>query len=361
MAKIGILTLPFGPNYGMNLQVYALQIVLRKMGHEVIVINRKWNRGKYNSGIVASFKRFVYYKVICRKIHSFYKNNIHLSKPCFNSCDIAQLCSEERIDFVIIGSDQVWRIENTRGANLDFFGGFLNELKIDTKLLSYAASFGKGVWKGTKEETDNVSKFLKSFTAVSVREDSGVELCKTMFGIDAFKTLDPTLLLTSDDYQVDGSFTDLNQSNLVSYILDNTEAKSSLVMKIGSSLGFNKNIVLYPQNRSNYTIFNYTVEEWLNYIKNASFVVTDSFHGMVFSLIFNRQFIVIGNEKRGMERFTSLLENLGLLERLVLNINEFNMDIINKEIDYNRVNKVLEGLRKESLSYLISNTGAPTI
>ena len=358
MSKIGILTLPFGPNYGMNLQVYALQTVLKNLGHEVIVINRKWNRVKTNSGLIVSIKRFVYYKIVCRKIFSFYKRNIHLSKPCFTSEDIAKLCNEEKIDYVIVGSDQVWRIENTRGANLDFFGGFMNEISYKTRIISYAASFGTGEWKGTEIETNEVSKLLKSFTAVSVREEAGAELCKKLFGIKAVITLDPTLLLKSQDYKANEYIEPENKKMIVSYILDNSASKLSLIQRIGKVLGIDNYKELYPQNRSNYTIYKYKVEEWLNYIRNASFVVTDSFHGMVFSLLFNKQFVVIGNKKRGLERFTSILGSLGISDRLVLTIDDFDIDIIHKDIDYLRVNNLIEALRQKSLSYLKSNIGA---
>ena len=351
MSKIGILTLPFGPNYGMNLQVYALQTSLQNLGHEVLVINRKWNRINSNSGLIAAIKRYFYYKIICRKIFSFYRRNIHVSTPCYTSEEIALLCKAESLDYVVVGSDQVWRIENTRGANLDFFGGFM-KYNSTVKLLSYAASFGNDSWAGTDEETKSISVLLKNFEGISVREDSGMSLCKKQFGVDVVKTLDPTFLLDKKDYPLNNNARNRNQNNIVSYILDYNEAKRNIIQSIGNQKGVDSYYALYPEDRTKYSIYKYSVEDWLSYINNATFVVTDSFHGMVFSILFEKDFLVIGNEKRGMERFTSLLNSLSLENRLIINLNEFDISIANNAIDYDEVYVKLGKLRNESVAFL---------
>ena len=355
MSKIGILTLPFGPNYGMNLQVYALQTRLEQLGHEVCVINRKWNRIGANSGIMASIKRLFYYSIICRKIYKFYRTRVKLTQPFYTSESVDEFCRDNAIEYIIIGSDQVWRIENIRGANLDFFGGFSKGTGAKYKILSYAASFGNNKWAGTEEETESIKKLLNQFVAVAVRETTGVSLCKEKFGIEAITTLDPTLLLNSMDYPLKDNTPNESTDSVVSYILDSTEHKQTFINKVSKCLGIDCHYELYPQDRTQYSIYNISVEDWLGYINNASFIVTDSFHGMVFSILFNKQFVVLGNKERGLERFTSLLESLGLSERLVIDIDEFDTHILNKKIDYTQVNKKLEELKQTSLNYLTNN------
>ena len=295
MKKIGILTLPFGPNYGMNLQLYALQEILRQMDCNVVVINRKWNRIRRNSGVIAAIKRYFYYKFVCNRIFRFYQNNINLSRPCYTSEEIANVCKDYDLDVVVIGSDQVWRIENTRGANLDFFGGFSDYLK-NVKLFSYAASFGNDKWKGTTDETKAISVLLKKFGAISVREETAILMCSELFDVDSVCTLDPTLLLPAIDYPIAPKYGFTN-SIIVSYILDKSETKRKIVDNIRKHKHIEKHFELYPPNRKSYTRYKYSVEEWLYYISNASFIVTDSYHGMLFSIIFKRQFLVLGNDK----------------------------------------------------------------
>ena len=350
MKKIGILTLPFGPNYGMNLQLYALQTLLLSFGYDVLVINRKWNRVKKNSGLLAAIKRFVYYNIICVNIYKFYKKNIRLSQPCYSSEDVAKVCVDNGLDVIIVGSDQVWRIENTRGANFDFFGGFLDNI-VSVKILSYAASFGNSEWKGSKDETERISFLLKRFASISVREDSGVKMCKKLFGVESRCSIDPTLLLKSSDYPI-LSISNAVNNGIVSYILDKTEQKTDFIKKIKVKKGIAKTTELYPAKGNKSHRFKYSIEEWLTYISNAQFVVTDSYHGMIFSIIFKKEFVVIGNSKRGIERFTSLLNKIGLADRLVMDLSTYNLSTIDFSIDYRKVDGRLEQLRNESFVYL---------
>lgn len=353
MRKIGILTLPFGPNYGMNLQVYALQTVLEKMGYEVIVINRKWNRVKKNSTIYATIQRFLYYTVFVRNIYSFYKTRIHISKPCYSSGDIINICKKNEIDTVVLGSDQIWRIEHTRGANLDFFGGFVDSSS-NIRLLSYAASFGNNNWKGTEQESEHITRLLSSFVAVSVREESGVDLCRNLFGIQAACTIDPTLLLADNDYEIIMGKKNYEKGQLVTYILDEKQSVRDFIYNFRNKNNITNIVNLYPKTNSRYRIYSYDVIEWLNHIKCAEFVITDSFHGMVFSIIFKKQFYVIANINRGIERFTSLLTKLNIVDRLLYEetLPEY-IDL--KDIDYSKVTSCLDELKFSSIKYLESN------
>ena len=179
-------------------------------------------------------------------------------------------------------------------------------------------------------------------------------MCSELFDVDSVCTLDPTLLLPAIDYPIAPKYGFTN-SIIVSYILDKSETKRKIVDNIRKHKHIEKHFELYPPNRKSYTRYKYSVEEWLYYISNASFIVTDSYHGMLFSIIFKRQFLVLGNERRGMERFISLLDKIGLLNRLIPSVDSFNLLVTDTKIDYNRVEPILENLRSNSLKYIKQN------
>ena len=186
--KVGIITLPFGANYGWALQRWALYHVVESLDHTPIIINRKWTTDKNSLWIKT--QRFLYYHLLCIRYKRF------VETECPNLTAVVRTSEEttevtKSFDAIIVGSDQVWRIENTRMAGYDFFLNFVKDDHI--KKISYAASFGKDRWMGTENETQIVSYLLSQFNAVSVRESSGVILCRDLFHTSAFHVLDPTL------------------------------------------------------------------------------------------------------------------------------------------------------------------------
>lgn len=341
--KVGILSLPFEPNYGWAVQLWALYHTIEQLGHEPVILDRRWNQTQ--SGLLYNMKRFIYYNVICRRFSTFIYNEITNITPVVrDSANMTQLSNA--LDAVVVGSDQVWRIENTRGADLNFFLDFV--ISESVKRISYAASFGKDTWQGTSEETALVKQLLAKFSTITVRENTGVTLCKELFDANATNVLDPTLLLNSRDYNSVLS-APRNKSNLTTYILDATTEKTITINKISENKKLNV-VSLYPKKRVTYYK---SVYYWLESIRDAKYVIVDSFHGMVFSIIFHKNFAVMANSKRGMTRFTSLLSQLGLENRLT---NDYSYESINKilstEIDYEQVERNLQELRSYSLSIL---------
>ncbi|MBO4807262.1 MAG: polysaccharide pyruvyl transferase family protein [Paludibacteraceae bacterium] len=350
--RIGILTLPFEPNYGWALQLYALQQFLIRLGHEPVCLDRRWNRGRSNSGLWVSIKRWGYYHLLCRRFYSFSQKNIIRTIECYSSDDLEKLVSQYQLNAVIIGSDQVWRIENVRNADLNYWGDFLSELPI--KKLTYAVSFGTNQWKGTDEETLKIQGYLNSFSGLSVREKDAVEMCSTLFGVKAEHVLDPTLLLKAEEYENLLSHPIEKAAMLTTYILDPSEQKDALIHSISKDRSLEVNH-LYKRHTGSCHFYG-SVESWLQSIRDANCVVVDSFHGMVFAILYHKQFVVLGNEKRGMSRFSSLLSSLGLLDRLLTNYDEKSaVDVMNKPIDYDSVEEKLEVFRKTSLHFLTEN------
>lgn len=335
--RIGILTLPLHTNYGGILQAYALQTVLERMGHEVVVIdtpNVKYAPSLftlskriikrflgYRVGVFSERKHNRTYPIISQHTQPFIDKYIH--RKVVHSPKELQ---ESEFDAIVVGSDQIWR-PKYYGKIEDAYLAFAKGWKI--KRVAYAASFGTDEWEYTLEQTKSCGELLKKFDAVSVREASGMGLCKEHFGVDAKHVLDPTMLLDKEDYirLIEAAGTPKSKGTLLNYILDETPEKRALIEQIAKDKG------LVPF-RVNSRVEDYTaplaeriqppVEEWLRGFYDAEFVVTDSFHACVFSILFGKPFVVVGNKERGMARFESLLKMSGLEDRLVSSIEDYN-------------------------------------
>lgn len=370
--KVGILTLPLHTNYGGILQAYALQTTLERMGHEVVVFQTYYNGSqmipfyKYPIIIVKRllYKCFVNHKAIVfrekkmrREAPVLRANTELFIKRYIHTCTINSLrdISPQNYDAIIVGSDQIWRPEYVRRMwKTDIRDAFLNFTSgWNIKRVVYAASFGVDEWLLTKEETEDCKYLAQYFDAVSVREVSGIRNCLSFLGINAKQMLDPTMLLTKDDYIkfISEPQNTQNSRVLFSYMLDETPEKKELVKRVAgykkmriSQIIINHNINIPVEER-----IIPPVDEWLSCIYHASMVVTDSFHGCVFSMIFEKPFIVIGNQKRGNSRFLSLLK-LFHLENCLIDetcLNNINTTSINKNV----LEKVVFQRRK-SLQFL---------
>ena len=370
--RIGVLTLPLHNNFGGILQAYALQKVLKDFGHNVVLIDKSryvslgpWYK-KYPIYIKRSINKFIFGKNIIVKADAeqnrFLKTIAKYTEPFIEKYirrvytkDFSNI-REKDFDVLIVGSDQVWRpkyfFSKIENAYLDF----AKEWKI--KRIAYAASFGTDEWEYTKEQTSNCATLLKKFNAVSVRESSAVQLCSDNFGVKAEHVLDPTMLLCKEDYIK--LFKDYNAAqsdgNLFCYILDEGEEKKSIIDCIAKQKGLKAFYVNSRYEDLDAPLeerIQQPVEKWLRAFYDAEFIITDSFHACVFSIIFNKPFYVIGNKSRGISRFESLLGMFGLEDRLVPSTGDFTHNVINWE----KVNTILQDKRKESMDFLRKNLG----
>ena len=365
--KIGIVTLPLHTNYGGLLQAYALQTVLERMRHEVEhlhlpvefpILHPTWKMplvwskrailkflcGEYNISIFTHP-----YKWIRKNTDEFIASHIqprYLNEAGWNE----ELANE--YDAIVFGSDQVWRPIYAYPIE-KYFGAFLGASNV--KRISYATSFGTEENEYTEYQQKACAGLLKKFSAVSVREKSAVAICKERFGVGAKHVLDPTMLLSSEDYIpiFEQANTPISEGSLAIYVLDRNPQIDAFIKKQStqkSLIPFRTNSKVENHNAKLSERQQPPVERWLRSFHDAEFVITDSFHACVFSILFHKPFICIGNKNRGMSRFDSLLNMFGLENRLV-DIN-YIADYVEKEIDWEHVDNLLAQKREEAFQFL---------
>lgn len=360
--KIGILTLPIKTNYGGILQAYALVRVLRKLGYDAWFIKRRWNNE--SQGTVHLVAKWFYHHFIIRKFNAFINKYIQPQTKVIDSKEKVRNLTTCGFDGYVVGSDQIWRICNVRGADYNYFLDFTQGMNV--RRVAYAASFGVDYWDDDRDADKSIteiSPLLRQFDGISVREDTGVRLCKNLFGIDAVHVLDPTLLLSKDDYISNLGLNIKPKEYIAVYILDMNDDKQKIVNKISSQLNLpvkyiNKGCCAKVAHRIG--ILEETLKpgmkSWLTALGETAFVITDSFHGMAFSINFEKQFVAIGNVRRGLTRFTSLLDLFGLGNQLVLQAKDIDkFDEIKNSINYSKVNIVRQKLIDKSVEFLKRN------
>jgi hypothetical protein len=373
--KIAILTTPLFYNYGGILQCYALLSTLKNRGYEVEVIDihykkqdiidiiksiikgfikkylfRKENITVYDSALLTKNKN-----IIRQNLIPFIEKNITpKTPPIYGIKDLKnknEILSD--VDIFIVGSDQIWRPMYC-DVNTYFLGFIKSNHPI--KRMSYAASFGVDNWEFSDVQTNIAQQLIKKFDAVSVREKSALKLCEQYLKVNAIQVLDPTMLLDKSDYVKLIDTPQCINSTLMAYVLDIDEEKKDIIDFVSDKTNmvpfFSNNLNTEKSFLSATERIVPSIESWLNGFMNANYVVTDSFHGTVFSILFNIPFITYGNKDRGLSRFTSLLEIFNLNERLIVSKDELTESKILKPIDWSSVNAILEKERIKSFTFL---------
>ena len=348
--KIGVVTF-WGANYGAILQCYALQQVLKSLGHEVKTINKGW--GKYS--LPPTLKQKIKDMLFSDVFKQFKKKYIEFTPLIKNEKELLEL--NNQFEAIIVGSDQIWNSDCIKDMGFYYY---LDWVKSSVKKYAYAVSFGKDTFDTTQSNIADISILLNSYQKISVREDSGVEICQDTLNVNAIHLLDPTFLLSQEHYNRLIGDVKIGKLYICKYFLDSTECKDKLVDRIAAETHL-AIIDNYPSKINKYkgwisSKYRYpSIREWLQNIRSADYVVTDSFHGMVFSLIYHKKFICINNKKRGSTRFQSLLGALDLSYRLV-DVEEIdfvkNMNILQTSIDYAIVDQKLAEQQKSSLRFL---------
>ena len=352
--KIGILTFHFAKNSGAVLQTYALQQTLNKLGHDAYVIDyipdtmEKKEYKKYK--VVPNKKNLpikVKIKVVWRLIYNFFtianritayenfiKNNLKLTKKV-NKEELKTL----NFDAYIVGSDQIWNEEITVGFDDAYFGAFIDKNK--AKVISYAASLG-----GNQVDDEEEFKILlQKLDAISLREKDSVEFVNQYIDKEVVDVLDPTLLISQEEWTEKFDLRYNGKKFVLFCIINQNQKDLDFAQQLSQKDSLELILLRDYNNIKNFnlkTIIN-TPIEFLRLIKNAEYVVTDSFHGIVFSIIFKKQFFVIERESRFL-RVQCLLDKLQLKGRII------GEEIQN--IDYDMVDMILEKEKEKSFEYL---------
>ena len=371
--NIAIITLPLHTNYGGLLQAYALKHTLEQQGHKVDVIDLK-DKMPAPKGLKAPFiyirrmasaifkgtevfreKRYAReLPVVAANTSKFVDK--YISPRMVNEYkDI----KEGEYDAFVVGSDQVWRplyFRNIEDAFLRFAEGW------DVKRIAYAASFGTDRLEYEYTQLEACGKLLEQFDAVSVREDSAVRMCEEWLDYEgAVHVADPVMLLDASELAELAKRAGESEGHpaagrILTYILDPSKEKSAAVdfiSRVSSAQVYDASVNPYARELPLNERVVPSVEKWIAGFAEADFVVTDSFHGCVLSILMHKKFLAVGNSRRGMARLSSLLDMFGLDGRLVHGIDpEDDGEYFLSDIDWEAVDEKLKAFKEHSEKFL---------
>lgn len=348
---VGIVGWWYNENYGGMLTYYALHQVLKSMGLSVLMIEKASNEPNRSPNYTTIPRRFAkkYYNI--SKIYPAGKMGM-LNEQC---------------NAFVSGSDQLFNPTLWKYSGPQYFLDFAAPEK---KIVSYASSVGNTLACSDKHKM-LMSYYLRRFDSLSVREDYAVKILDDNFGLEAKKVLDPVFVCNPTEYErlAGYSSVDVKDKYFVNFILDPDKQKKELIIYAGKQLGLPYtnllNAIDFEENRKKLdldnTMTDIDIEDFLKYYKNAEFIITDSFHGTCFAIIFRKPFISIANKMRGAGRFASMLTELGLSDRMVDSIDDIykRPELFNK-IDYAETEKKLDVLRRDSYEWLKKAISTPT-
>lgn len=357
--KAGIITFHFVNNFGGALQAYALQrTIADKCNVSVEVINYKnWfirftdtvrlfpvtaNLKEVRSGLKTMKQRFGR----IRRMKNFISENCKLTRLYNSNAALSRHVPD--CDVFVCGSDQIWNPILTFGLAKPYFLQFVND---GNKKVSYAPSFGSN--RLLKATNKKMNKYLCDFKSISIREYDGIELIKMMTGRDAEQLIDPTFLLERKEWDAVAIKPQIKGKYILLYIMQHDDSVYDYARKIKERLG----IQLVDISRYGYrpdfvdiSLIDIGPGEFIGLFQNADYVCTNSYHGLVFSLIFEKEFCLIPCRKF-YSRINNLLKLLRIETSEVLNGNGSLSAYYNKEA----VRKTIAAEREKAINYLQKN------
>lgn len=345
MAKVDLLTMHYTDNNGSFFQTYATCRLLEESGHSVTIINlqdRNWNIGRWARGLsYYKLLRYLRFELARRKYYPPRTKLMFKVDP--------RLVPDA--DYFIVGSDQVWNWDITYYDFLSYFLAFVDK----GKRFSLSSSMGIK-WNVDETLTIRIKDELNKFSAVSVREMDMVDACKRLFNINPVCLIDPTLAW--------GDYSEfLHKGKERNHVGLYTYRSSGYAPQIAHSLGEMMKQRVHWTNelpkkgfRSG-LLFWEDPTDWINTINSSSIFVTDSFHGVAFSLILNVPFIATVASKNKISRIESLLSIVGLEKRLVFSMEDFltRREALLEPIDWNQVNKQIEKEKEKYKQFVKTN------
>ena len=366
--KVGITTIHRIANYGSALQTYALQRSISNLGYACEVIDYIYPNSYHkktklfdpgNLSLLRKMKNnfgkfLTKQKKRERAFTDFLSNYIKLSKHKYPTIESLQQ-SPPQYDIYVSGSDQVWNPKY-----LDGDPTFLLEFSpVDAKRVSYAASFG--VTSFEQRYVTLYRKHLRKFSNISVREDAGIQIVTDLVNRKSQKVLDPTFLVSADEWKRLAIKPKIKKKYILCYLLGysfNPQPYADILAKqIGKATGYELVFIGSPHPYKVFdpivhTVFDAGPMEFLGWFANAEIVLTTSFHGIAFSVIFNKRFFSIINDMPTLDcRQKSLLEELYLQDK-ALPMNTPLPDLSRLQPDYGKVNRLLDTARQKSLDFL---------
>lgn len=358
MNSVGIITFHCSYNYGSALQAYALQTYVESLGYTVKIIDfvmkedfeqyRLFRTSLYRRQLKSLGADILFFPFhVKRKIsfEKFAQRKMNLSEKRYYSCEELKDLNDI-IDIFICGSDQIWNIDCTHGIEPAYFLEFVDDKK---RRIAYAPSLAHTNFEMNNK--DELKKLLDRFDAISVREESTVPYLQSILEREIKTVLDPTLLLNKSDYLqlVDSKFE--GEKYIFVYLLEENKELIQYSEELQKTTGYQ---LYYVSSKVNCgflrgkNLFGISPEKFLSCIHHAEYVITNSFHATVFSILFNKQFCTFPT-KRSSARMIDLLEKLDLQNRMF----DLNFNLDNK-IDYEMVEDKIKALREESIYFLKS-------
>lgn len=359
--KVEVITRHAITNYGSLLQAFATQKIIEKIGHECEIIDyirkdesyrfhektllkgkQKWNSNPLLR-IVYLFLRQPESILAGKKFEKQRKHYLRLSS-LYDSRDSLK-DNYPLADVYMTGSDQVWGPTEDGSYDDNYCLSFVKE----RKKIAYSASFGHA------DINPDIQKYfrkhLSDYSGIAVREDSAVKILKEI-GINSKQVLDPTLLLDKEFWNMQAKEKAVKKDYILVYQLHNNKKLGEYAKKISNKLGMRLiriSVSLHQINRPGRLVWCPSVAEFLGYVKNAKLMITDSFHGTAFAIIFNTPFVeVLPNNETGT-RNLSILSLTGLSDRILRNDSK---DPAECTMDFSYANNILKEKRIESISIL---------
>lgn len=360
--NVKVITRHAPSNYGSLLQSIATIKTIERLGHACQIIdyirnderglkaittplsNKKEWSGNILKRIAYILLRYPEEHIAERKFERMRSKYLKLTERCTNITELSNLTA----DVFMTGSDQVWGPTLNGKYDEAYFLSFVR----NTKKTAYAASFGRTEF--TLSTISQYKKMLSKYDDIAVREDSAVELLDNMHIRCVGQVLDPTLLLTGDEWRAFIKNDHIIQGKYVLvYQLHNNPVLSDYAVRFAEHVGlplYRVSPTFHQFKRGGHFLYLPELSDFLSYIKDCTYFITDSFHGTAFALNFNKQFIeILPNNKTG-SRNQSILRLTGLEDRIINDYNDFS--ICNRVIDYDRVNSILENERMKSIDIL---------
>lgn len=342
-------------NYGSVLTSFAINRTLKGLGKSVLMLE---------------------YPRMVKDLPEGKRYGVEFANALYDVSDITYNDDFQRFNCLcnafLVGSDQLWNYNNNKNFGVDYF--FANFADNPKKKIAYATSFGMDHENYPDGAKIRVGYYLSKFDAISVREESGVDICRNSFNVEATHVLDPVFLCSKEAYQeaIDLSKLDLTgEKYVLSYLLDVTEDKLAAVRGTAEKLGLPYRIILDGQKDvekikaevGDPNIVNpIRIEDWLNYFAHAQYVVTDSFHGFCYSIIFHKPMSVFANRHRGMARFDTICKLTDLQNRLVFNLEELKeRKLTEQPVDFREIDNKLQPMKDFSMAWLVNALEKPKL